>query len=92
MLRKRKHAKHAKHHIWNVKITKVPLSDLKYIDVWANQSKNVLPNKRYNLHALQVEFIFLYGNKQILGFKLVFRYLQDNEEVMMEMLLASVKA
>ena len=41
---------------------------------------------------MQVEFIFLYGNKQIIGFKLVFRYLQDNEEVMMEMLLASVKA
>ena len=79
---------HKKHHSWNVKITKVLTSDLKYKDVWANKFKNVLPNKRYNIHAMfhkQVKFIFIDGNnnEQILKFKFVFLFLHDNGEIMM---------
>ena len=75
-----------KHHSWNVKITKVLISDLNpYKDVWAKKFKNVLPNKWYNLHAMrflihkQVKFIFIDGNnnEQILKFKFVFLFLHD---------------
>ena len=60
------------------KITRVSFSDLKYKNVWADKLKNVLPNKRSNLHYKKVKLIFIDGNnnKEIIEFKFVFLFFQ----------------